>query len=90
MMSLPVKVTAGDNTVTECQVSNRVVPNSNRPFASAKRLTKYIMIFCSNEQAGEGQESTISKVLGNTIKNFFIRLFRTLQSYALLVYLTDF
>jgi hypothetical protein len=41
-MSLSVKVTAGDNTVTESQVSNRVVPNSNRPFASAKRLTSAI------------------------------------------------
>jgi hypothetical protein len=27
-----------DNTMTESQVSNRVVPNSNPPFASAKRL----------------------------------------------------
>jgi hypothetical protein len=38
-MSLSDKVPDGDNIQTESQVSNRVVPNSNRPFASAKRLT---------------------------------------------------
>jgi hypothetical protein len=43
-MSLPDKVTAGDSTMTESQVSNRVVPNSNRPFASAKRLNQQVGI----------------------------------------------
>jgi hypothetical protein len=34
-----VFIRQSDNTMTESQVSNRVVPNSNRPLGSAKRLT---------------------------------------------------
>jgi hypothetical protein len=73
-MSLPDKVTAGDSTKTESQVSNRVVPNSNRPFASAKRLTSAYWYFAQTNRPERAKRLRLDYLEGRGL-NYRVPLF---------------